>query len=570
MDETNCTFKIFSICFENAYKSESTVSFFGFSEFLAVTAIFVVAYSIADERYKLRIENSRLQFKRLFLFVVGASGLFLISAEAWFALEFPIPKTINNIFYFQASIASLTLLFLGYWLFVAFVSPPKFNASNALKYARNAFRRIAYGNEQAQITVAQELIPSVDPIFESARKRARVRDFEKGGFKSVWTEEAEIAQQLISMLGDPRFCRVVAKQVPALAAEIFHQASRGSARELPLDQFSRNVAGEFFSDPTTAIHYEEDGFKSGLIGYARPVSKELFEHVELVEQLASGAGSPLDPLWFQTDEWGKRNWETYSRCALAFLKARFKKGSMWQHSYATRQICDRIEHMCSDAYLIEDMGEDCWRSLPFQKVEIATSFIGKTLDLLEENKIHGPLKSAEKEHFSNRDIYDDLVDAAFGIFVSVASVRTTEFRNWQLQHNTVWSEFIGIFKDSHSRRIFQSRFQRKLFNEIREMEKYYDYKGARVLSVCLNVMGLDHDRNDGNYKKYRAFHRWLLEWVSNNYLKIVKEVPEVAQYCLSGTISYDEKNIRLVKTYRASLGREPERRYLKLRPILDD
>lgn len=567
MSQNQCLFQIYSICFETAQNSNNTINFFGFSEFLATTAIFVVAYSISDERYKLRVANSRLPFQFLFLFFVGFVGFMLVLVEIWFNLELPTPKQFNNILYFQYSLALLTLAVICYWLFVAFVRPPKFSRSNALKFTRNAFSRIAYGNEQALITLAQEIIPSAEAIFDTARKRIQVRDFERGGFKIEATQEAEIAQQLISTLGNPRFCRIVAQTVPALAAEIFHQASKGSVRTLPLDQFSRNIAGEFFADPTTAIHYEGDGFRSGLIGYVRPISKELFEHLELVEELADGAGSPLDPMWWDTKHWGEQSWETYVRCALSFLEERFKKGAMWQHSQATYQICYRIENMCSDAYLIEEMGDNSWESLPFRKVQIACSFIEKTLDLLEEYQIYYPCKIDQNDSHYHKDIYDQIVEVAYGILKSAANVRTAEFKNWQLQHNIVWSAITGSFKFGKSRSTFAYRFQRRIYSEIIEMEEYYNYEGARVLSFCLNVMGLHERKNDNRYKKFRALHRWLLRWVRLNYLKIFEEIPDVADNCLSGTITFDEKNRRLVKTYRGSLGKEPQRRYLELLPV---
>jgi hypothetical protein len=96
------------------------------------------------------------------------------------------------------------------------------------------------------------------------------------------------------------------------------------------------------------------------------------------------------------------------------------------------------------------------------------------------------------------------------------------------------------------------------------MEKYWNYKGARILGMCLNVMGLDLSREVHRPKEYRDLKKFVLCWTRKNYLRMLNDLPEVAAACLMGTITYDPENRRIVKTYSKGLSRVAPQEFLDL------
>lgn len=89
------------------------------------------------------------------------------------------------------------------------------------------------------------------------------------------------------------------------------------------------------------------------------------------------------------------------------------------------------------------------------------------------------------------------------------------------------------------------------------MNKFPDYQAAKVLGFCLNIMGLEAQKD----KVYFSLHKLLLRWVRTNYLKLISAHPLVAESCLIGSISLDKENQLLIKTWENSSS-EPYQQFL--------
>jgi hypothetical protein len=96
------------------------------------------------------------------------------------------------------------------------------------------------------------------------------------------------------------------------------------------------------------------------------------------------------------------------------------------------------------------------------------------------------------------------------------------------------------------------------------MDKYVNYKSARILGYCLNVMGLGIKKNYSFGKSWLALHKAVLAWTRRNYLRVRAANFEVADACLLGSISFDAVNERLVKTYAKGLSLHPDQEFLDL------
>jgi hypothetical protein len=448
-----------------------------------------------------------------------------------------------------------------------FIRPPSFGGPNSKRYWHALSPILVNGDVKSIQAIAPEIGRSVASLISIARRRRREYDLENGGFSSVLPPEANVANSIVSALGDRRFCKTVATTAPWVAAELFNCASKGAGLgTIPLSQFSRNVAAEFFRNPETAIHHEDDGFRSGLLGQAKPISRELFGNFELVEALAARAGSPLEGLWFDQDKWSEESWKTYLRAASIFLESYVARSHRGMHSYAVAQLFSTLERMCSDVYRLNDDLENSYDRIERRKVSLLVDFVKRTLDLLEKEKYYAPLKNSRSpdRRYVRDDLYDYLAEVSASLLFDIASIRTTEFVNWEIQHNAVWTPLNHDWEGHRAQKIFRSRFHRLIVNEIRDMgDRWWNYKGARVISVCLNVMGLSLDDKVHRPAETRGLKRYVLTWVKKHYLQVQADLPDVARAFLSGTISFDEGSRRLVKTYSGGLSREPHKEYLE-------
>lgn len=163
------------------------------------------------------------------------------------------------------------------------------------------------------------------------------------------------------------------------------------------------------------------------------------------------------------------------------------------------------------------------------------------------------------------DIYDQLADLMFEVIQNVASVEGEPDRTWGVQHNAVWGHFFGA-GDGGAWRPVRRRLIRRFHLEISDMERFANFKSARILGYFLNVMGVRDAGPNAARREARGFHRLLLAWFAANYLTLARDYPDVAKACLIGGISFDEPGSRLVKTYAKLTRPEPARRFLALAP----
>jgi len=90
---------------------------------------------------------------------------------------------------------------------------------------------------------------------------------------------------------------------------------------------------------------------------------------------------------------------------------------------------------------------------------------------------------------------------------------------------------------------------RLIYNEIRTMDKFFNFRGAAYLGFCLNVLGLERKRNREYRQEEDSLRRAVLHWVQNNYCRMRTKSPKVAEACLHGSITFDAENLEFVNTY---------------------
>ncbi len=189
---------------------------------------------------------------------------------------------------------------------------------NAKQFFDTNYHLIHQGNPDRLQIVAEELRNSMVAIFEFAAKspiptrKGRIPDR---------PEHQAVAHDFLLLIGDQRFCRVVADKVPAFAFVCFLESQKYPHHQLPIFQFARNIGQEFIRNTASAFYQEDSGYHSGLVGYARPVTKIIFGSFEFVEQCAVDGASPLDTDYREFHEFNPTQMKGYCRASLAFLES---------------------------------------------------------------------------------------------------------------------------------------------------------------------------------------------------------------------------------------------------------
>ncbi|MBK8917573.1 MAG: hypothetical protein IPM73_05805 [Betaproteobacteria bacterium] len=147
----------------------------------------------------------------------------------------------------------------------------------------------------------------------------------------------------------------------------------------------------------------------------------------------------------------------------------------------------------------------------------------------------------------------------FEVIFAASAVTSPNGQCWWIQHNTVWGELFNFNKlGSAAGKVVKFKTRRLLYDEVARMKDFPNFKGARILGFCLNVMGLAARKDDYD-KDSRALHKAILAWTRKNYAWLHDYNPRVAEACLVDGMTYDAEKQRLVKTFPAEgLRREPQ------------
>lgn len=97
------------------------------------------------------------------------------------------------------------------------------------------------------------------------------------------------------------------------------------------------------------------------------------------------------------------------------------------------------------------------------------------------------------------------------------------------------------------------------------MAEMPNYVSIRAVAFCLNVFGLSPLERDSKYhREGYALSRKAHAWAKEYYLELVRDYPEMAEVMLTGSISFDKENSRLVQTNNYGMRKNTTYKYLKL------
>ena len=556
-----CVSNFLGICFVSPSTSpQQTV--FGFAQFLTAFALLMVAYTLSEVRYRFRVAVAPIPLIRLTFVLSGFIGVATLVSNIWFVERWPTPKVLADEAILQGVLGLLFFALALTWIWVAFVRPPRFGRGNCQKFAQELYLRLLQGVENELPTIASELARSAQSIVKWAREIGTGPVY---GVIAGRDRVSRSATDILLMIGNRKFCRHVVANAPGTAMAFLGATVDARKYNLPLSQFARNVSNEALLNKDSMLYHEDHGYYSGFFGYVRPFSSMLYGNYELVEALGSNGSSPLD-LDLKT-KWSldAEQVEAYCRAIKIPFEGYLDSGHWGQHSFALYRAFGDVQRSCSDLYKLNKL-EDFYNSDTAERLNAVVTFVEEMLAVLDGR--HG-LRTVLRRRGNRRqvygDFYDYLADLMFEIISDASTVTGPTWTCWSIQHNAVWARYFS-FAQGTARKIIQFKLRRLLYDEVRRLSDFPNFKSARILGYCLNVMGVTLERNDAISKQYLALHRVILNWTRRNYVRLRRVQPNVAAACLVDSMSFDEAGNRLVKTYPKHLNLEEPKVYLELDP----
>ena len=538
--------------------------FFGFAEFLVALAVMVLAWTTADVRYRFRLLAAPIPLKMTAFVVVTILGITTLLTDWWRVEQWPVP--VGDFITpagWQALLGFLFLLTFMSWIWFAYIKPPSFSPRNALAFGRTLYGFVLRGERSELAVVADEITRSARALVFYAMNppdRPDILIKDRSRLVDNRTPITDVANQILLLIGDPRFCRAVVASSPITAHEIFAEVSKSKAYDVQVGIFGRNIFAEALENRDSFVYHETEGYESGLIGYLKPLSKAIFSDWYMVERLDTLFDVPLG----RGRELKVFQWDAYSRMLLITFRDYMAKGG-GQHSFTMNRALGYISDSVSGLGEINGQSLGVWKSEEYGRLRMAMKVLTDALSEINDKAVPAYVGRRHRIRHTRIDIYDQLANFAFKLICAAARVRSSAELCWAVQHNAVWGELFNFGRhEGPSGRLFKFRLRRLIYEEIAQLRKLPNFVNGPLLGLCLNVTGLTLNK-DRNFRDTYPLKRIAIAWTKKYYHWLVVERPRVAAACLVESIAYDEPNSRLIKTY-ADFGDKagPHREYLQL------
>jgi hypothetical protein len=555
-----CVDSFWGICFVAV---NSAANLFGFKDFIAALALLIIIYTVSDVRYRFRVSVSPVPLFKISYALIGLIGFGTLATDIWISEKWLVPDSLITTAIWQGTLAALFLGLVITWMHYAFIKPPIFGRNNYQRYAQELYRIVLKGSEAELPIIAHELAASAKSLVTLAaglvKVRAEVKEKQKPCAEGY-------ASDMLQLIANRRFCRHLVASSPLTAIRFLDAVAESKEYRVPIGLFAQNVSTEAIRNKDSGLYHEDAGYYSGLLGYIKPFSRALYGNYELVEALQDH--SPLDIHYKSVWAWDADQFETYCRVAQMTLKSYLEGGHWEQHSYVLTRALHDIQKTTSRAILDLKKAGDDYDGDAWHRLRAGVNFIKDSINAIGEQSPPPKartLRIRDQQHrLRDEDFYDRLAEAMFEIIHSAAYIDGPPDKAWSVHHNSVWGDFFELSNDNQAWKTVQFKLRRLLYDEIRDLESMPNYQAARVLGICLNVMGLKMRKRSGYGRDHAALKAAVLTWMQKSYLRLREVNAEIADACLIGSITFDAEQSRLVKTYAKGLRTEPVREYLPL------
>jgi hypothetical protein len=541
-----CTWNLWGLCLVRAGSNTETI--FGFSEFLSGLAMLIIVYTITDFRYKFRVSVSRLNFNKFVYFLIVGIGIGTLITEIWVAQSWPTIRWNLSQAIWQTLLATAFLIVIMTWIWNAFISPPRFEKSNYKKYSTQLYRVILKGNEEDLNILSDELAGSIPNIVKFANRSEIKTDKKKDNVV------ADYAFHMALLLSNKKLCQCLVAKAPNTAIVLFTElANEKKIHSSSFSILTSNLSAAFIQNKNSLLYHEDNTYDSGLLGHYRPLRSCMYGNYKLIETL--GDKSIFDINYKVRESWDAEQVEIFGKAILLCFTSYLEQGYWGQHSFTLYRAISDMESFSSELRYSNDSslyGEN----VPHQKFSELITFASKLSQIMEERNNTPSCSLLRVREMGLGDFYDRIARLYCECIFVAACIKRSHDNCWGIQYSLVWSQLINPHrKPTKARKILMHKVRRNIYNSIKEMDTFPNFKAARLLSICLNVMWTGNSPEDKSKKEHEALRRVVVKWFKISYLKLAIDNPSLADACLTGSISLDKEGKVLIKSFNG-MGRD--------------
>lgn len=545
--------------------TEST-SIFSFSEFLASLALMVLAWSLADLRYRFRVAIAPFALRETTFFIIAALGLLTLltdlwRSEEWLVIKGPLftPST------WQGFLGGIFLLTFLSWAWFAFIKPPTFGRHNAKRFYDSVYKIAITGSPTELSILATELDRSYSSIIEFAKETPlisppRKKTEDKQKTRKPLTED--YANQLLLLIADKRLCRMIVESASGSLISLFSTITSLEKYRIPVDIFAKNITEAALENKDSFLYHESEGYETGVLGYTKPLSQTLYGNYRTLESI----GTLLDCHYASKRHWDATTWEAYCRITLIAMRGQMEAQS-WDHSYSIYRALNHIGSACSELFKLNGQENVDYYNEINERLRVVIDFVEKSLKMLDEFEVPEWISKCKRDRKlgGGSTILDYVAKLMEKVIEDASSVLTPFPTNWWIQHNEVWSSFFPACRDTGTASdIVLFKLRRRLYNSISEMKDWPNYKGGKILGMCLNTSMLTSRTQKSNRHEY-PIYRAALHWSKKNLARVNASNPKVLAECFPTRLKFDESDLKLTYTFDANaFNTEPKHVYFSV------
>lgn len=526
----------------------------------------VLVWTIGDVRYRFRIQTAPLSLYRLTFNVMVVLGILTLLTDLWRSEQWLVPY--GNILTpsgWQAILGSIFLLTFLSWSWFAFIKPPVYGKRNARRYAEALYQIILKGSPQELSIVADEFSRSVQPLLHFAPNKEKLRNIntsiENNTLQTDLPDVVICANRILLLIADKKFCQAIVESSPGTAWAIFNEMVETKKYDISIEILFKNIINEALTNKDSFLFHETNLYDTGFIGHLKPISSVMFSNYEMVEEIGIFSN------WgrYDSKQWDASQLQAFCRIVLMALNSYIENGK-WKHSYTLFNALNTIGHATFDLYFYESEKTQIYDAQ--NKLHIIVEFIKEAVNSLDETHTVQPTKVQHitPNRIDRKSIYDHLAETIVTIIASASGVKSPIGLCWSIQYRHVWGELFGLTGlNGNAGEIVKFKVRRLIYNEVTNLKTCPNFKSARILGFCLNVMGFEiRDQNNHDYK---ALHKAILSWTKKNYSWLYFSNLGMAKECLVDSITYDAERLRLAKTWPAEGTRpKPKSLYFYVNP----
>ncbi|POZ19811.1 hypothetical protein C3709_20735 [Lelliottia aquatilis] len=424
-----------------------------------------------------------------------------------------------------------------------------------MKYINALYKYIAKGVEQELAIITDELGRSANSLIKHSGKGDRVT--------------TQIANDILYLIGNKNFCKVLVATSPRTATYFFVSTNTFKNYDIPLHQFSANVSQEVIKNKNSIIYHEDNGYYSGLMGEIQEWSKSFYGNYLLIDSLQIGHLSPFDFNYKTFLSFDNEQWDAYFRVSLIYLEERLKRENFIDTNLVLNSVLESIKYCTQNMHMVDKTDDEIKKSEEIEKLHSSIDFIGKLFDTTTKLKAKTIYQySVRKRRKYVFDIHYYISSALIELLFKASLCQADNFTTWHIQNNIVWD---GIFSTHEEfpgefHKITIKRTIRRMYEELKSIEKFANFKNTRIAGIILNVLGLSPGpcfatRND---KRLALIKSLTQKIIKERFITLLEQQPQVAESMFPKCISYEPERKCLVKTYAVGINKEAPKHYLYL------